>query len=106
MGFRQSSKDVNHHQCIMQRLKGLFDLGALGKGTSSLPGKPGYDSLFFCPGTAQAFLTACQVIKEVKFCKGQQSTLNQRICFFKVRLHQSGGKQTSMVENNLCFLSL
>lgn len=29
-----------------------------------------------------AFLTACQVIKEVKFCKGQQSTLNQRICFF------------------------
>lgn len=29
-----------------------------------------------------AFLTAYQVIKEVKFCKGQQSTLNQRICFF------------------------
>lgn len=58
-----------------------------------------------------AFLTACQVIKEVKFCKGQQSTLNQRICFFfffffKVRLHQTGGEQMSMVKNNLCFLSL
>lgn len=112
-GLRQSSawREVNHHQCIMERLRGLFHLGALGKSTSSLPGKPVYDSLPFCPGTALCFSNCLSSDKGGEVLQGsaehpESKNLFFFFFFFKVRLHQTGGEQMSMVKNNLCFLSL
>lgn len=45
-------------------------------------------------------------LKEVKLCKGQESTLDQSISFVKVWLYLTLKNQISMVKNNLCILSL